>query len=108
MFGSRPSSRHPGLRRSYTLSDAVFSGVIGSKNNMPHTVGLLGATGNLGTRLLPELVKLHSKGTIRLIILYREASKLPELPYTVETRLINPGANPSDVVRSIVGINIFV
>lgn len=41
---------------------------------MPHTVGLYGATGNLGAPTLKYLLQAHEAGKLHLVVLLRPSS----------------------------------
>jgi uncharacterized protein YbjT (DUF2867 family) len=66
------------------------------------TVGLISATGLLGSALLPAL----SAAPIKLVVLHRPTSKLP--PLDVEARPLDIGGSREEVHAALAGIDILV
>ncbi|WVR05125.1 hypothetical protein IAU60_002137 [Kwoniella sp. DSM 27419] len=52
------------------------------------SVALIGHNGTVGEAVLPELVKAHEAGSIKLVVLHRESSDTSSLPDSVEKRVV--------------------
>lgn len=81
---------------------------VDTNKKMVHTVGLLGASGNVGVPTLKLLLRSASVGKIKLVVLHRPG-RLPPLDEhakeNIELRVFDPDADLGAAVR---GINVFV
>lgn len=68
-------------------SDASF---ITRIPTMIPTIAIRGHNGNVGRHIFPHLVKAHDAGQIKLVVLLRAESIIPDLPRGAEHRVIDP------------------
>ena len=54
----------------------------------PTTIGILGHTGRVGSQITKNLIKYHTQGLVKLVILHRPGSRISDLPSEIETRVI--------------------
>lgn len=75
----------------------------------PTTVGLLGHTGLVGKKLLPELAALHAVGKIALTVLHRPSSDLSPVPKGVPTRVLDlTAADGPAYDKSVEGLQVIL
>jgi hypothetical protein len=76
---------------------------------MPHTIGLIGHNGNVGSAVLAALLPAHKSGSIKLAILHRPSSSTSNIPSDVEKRVIDLEKKDVGALKSAVaGINILM
>ena len=75
----------------------------------PTTVGLLGHTGLVGKKLLPELAALHAEGKIALTVLHRSSSDLSAIPEGVAARVLDlTAADGPEYDKSVEGLQVIM
>lgn len=77
---------------------------------MVHTVGLAGASGNVGLPAAKELIKAAQEGKIRLVILHREGRKPVKLSEAenVEFRTFSPDGPADQLEAAVRDINVYM
>ena len=69
-------------------------------------VGLLGATGYMGSSYCSGLVQAFHKGQLSLIILHQPTSETSRYPPDVERRPLDLGGDVTSIKRAIQGLNV--
>lgn len=74
---------------------------------MVSTIAIRGHNGNVGRHVLPNLVKAHQEGKIKLVVLHRPESKVDGLPADIELRAIDTDSEQGkkDLPQQLKGIN---
>ena len=78
---------------------------------MVHTVGLIGANGNVGSPAAKKLASSAKDGKIKLVILHRAGKPPRDIAAdqdTIQLRVVDLDGPAPDIEAAVQGINVFM